>query len=437
MGETNVRLAISPESALIDTPLSITASGLPARAAVTLAARCADADGNGEWLSHAVFETDDQGRLDLSAQHPLSGSYASVDPNGLMWSLSPIESNSTRRTIQTALNPLRIDFQLELNDAIVAEQAIERLAINESVRVKELRDDIKANVFLPEGDGPFPTILVLAGSGGGFPDTTAALLASHGYATVSLAYFGVEGLPGDLVNIPLEYFESALAWIASQPEFDSNRLVLLGTSRGGELALLLGSRYQQVRGVVAYVPSGYLWGAVTADNHEDSGSDYPSWTYQGQPLPYVARVRNIDQEPESDGSLSLTPAFLRFIEDENRAEPATIAVENINGPVILLSGDTDELWPSAPFSQKIEQRLRQRGFDFHVESHTYPGAGHSIGQPYVPTTTNSGLHPVRGVVINFGGSAQANARAREDSWHKVLSFLQRHFGEDSTRNDKS
>lgn len=430
----NVRLDITPEHGLTDTPIAISANGLPAQVHVTISARCVDAHGNGEWTSHGVFETDDQGRVDLSVQRPVSGSYATVDPNGLIWSLSPSQASDKRRSIQQALEPLRIDFHLELDGATVASQSIERLALAPSVQVEEIRDDIHANVFLPEGEGPFPTVLVLAGSGGGFPDATAALLASHGYAAISLAYFGVEGLPDDLVNIPLEYFESAFAWIAEQPQFDPASLVALGTSRGGELALLLGSRYQQVRGVVAYVPSGYLWGAVTADNLDDSGTDFPSWTYQGQPLPYVARVRNDDREPESDGSLSLTPAFLRYIEDEDRTDPATISVENINGPVILLSGDDDDLWPSAQFSQLIEQRLRQRGFDFHIESHMYPGAGHSIGQPYLPTTMNSGLHPVRGVVINFGGSAEANAWAREDSWNKVLAFLQRHFGGQSARN---
>lgn len=437
MVQVRTKLKVEPLRALSDTPLTVAAEGLPANGQVTITARLAESDGDGEWTAYAVFEADESGAVDLSSQAPIKGSYTVADPNGLIWSLAPETTSNKRRSIQSGLESYRLEISIEHDGEVLDTQSVERLAIDPAVSIEQLREDIKANVFLPPGDGPFPTVLVLAGSGGGFSDIPAALLASRGYATVSLAYFGVEGLPDELLNIPLEYFESALTWITEQPQFDTSRLVVLGTSRGGELALLLGSRYPLLKGVIAYVPSGYLWGAVSADNSEDAGADYPSWTYQGNPLPYVERVRNVDVQPEGDGSLNLTPAFLRFIEDESRAEPATIPVESINGPVLLLSGDDDALWPSAQFSQLIERRLRERGFDFAVESHVYEGAGHSIGQPFSPTTTNSGLHPVRGVVINLGGSPEANARAREDSWKRVLTFLDQHFGDPITGRGQS
>ncbi len=44
----------------------------------------------------------------------------------------------------------------------------------------------------------------------GLWEHAAALLASHGYAALALAYFGVEDVPKDLINIPLEYFGTAL-----------------------------------------------------------------------------------------------------------------------------------------------------------------------------------------------------------------------------------
>jgi len=42
----------------------------------------------------------------------------------------------------------------------------------------------------------------------------AAVLASHGYAALALAYFRAAGPAARLVNIPLEYFEGAIAWVA-------------------------------------------------------------------------------------------------------------------------------------------------------------------------------------------------------------------------------
>src|SRR5699024_11289262 len=55
--------------------------------------------------------------------------------------------------------------------------------------------------------GPLPTIVVLGGSEGGLSESSAALLASHGFNTFALAYFGIEDLPKELVNIPLDYIE--------------------------------------------------------------------------------------------------------------------------------------------------------------------------------------------------------------------------------------
>jgi hypothetical protein len=59
-------------------------------------------------------------------------------------------------------------------------------------------------------------VIVLSGGGGGIDEHRGAILASHGYAALSLGYFNVEGLPRGLVNIPLEYFENAIRWMRRQ-----------------------------------------------------------------------------------------------------------------------------------------------------------------------------------------------------------------------------
>ncbi len=44
----------------------------------------------------------------------------------------------------------------------------------------------------------------------------------------------------------------------------------------------------------------------------------------------------------------------------------------------------------------------------------YPGSGHALGAPYVPTGDS---------VHRYGGTAAANARANEDSWSEVTALL--------------
>ena len=56
------------------------------------------------------------------------------------------------------------------------------------------------------GDGPFPGVIDMFGNAGGLMEFRSALLASHGFATLSLPYFNYEDLPKDL-KFDLEYFE--------------------------------------------------------------------------------------------------------------------------------------------------------------------------------------------------------------------------------------
>src|SRR5207237_775259 len=55
--------------------------------------------------------------------------------------------------------------------------------------------------------------------------------------------------------------------------------VLMGESRGAELALMIGSLRPDVAGVIAYSPSELRWGAV--------GGGAAAWTLHGLPLPYA------------------------------------------------------------------------------------------------------------------------------------------------------
>ncbi|HKS21697.1 MAG TPA: acyl-CoA thioester hydrolase/BAAT C-terminal domain-containing protein [Thermoanaerobaculia bacterium] len=80
-----------------------------------------------------------------------------------------------------------------------------------------------------------------------------ALLASHGYAALAVAYFGIAPLPDDLDRIPLETVDRAVAWLRAQPSVDPKRIAIWGGSKGAELALVAASRNPAIRAVVAVV----------------------------------------------------------------------------------------------------------------------------------------------------------------------------------------
>jgi dienelactone hydrolase len=104
-------------------------------------------------------------------------------------------------------------------------------------------------------------------------------------------------------------------------------------------------------------------------------------------------------------------------------ERAIIPVERTQGPILLISGQDDQLWPSTMLAQIALRRLTQHAFAFPVEHLGYPSAGHLIGIPYTATTVRHARHRVLGHDFSFGGTPAGDAFARADSWPKVLVFL--------------
>lgn len=321
---------------------------------------------------------------------------------GLFWSMvpDPTSTGNGRREYEL-LTPWLVNLKATVNDELLATQQCQRLVMCPTVTRQPVRDEgVVATFFLPAGEGPFPTLLVLGGSDGGLFETLGAQLASHGYAALVVAYFQAESLPEDLVEIPLEYFEKAIDWLRRHDSVMTDRIGAIGFSRGGELALLLAATYGDIRVVVSYVGSGYTHRAVTTTGVQNRAA----WTYHGQPLP-----------------------FRRGHTDE-AADDAIIAVERIQGPVLLISGEDDQMWPSTRYSEVARARLAAHHHPFPYEHVHYAGAGHLIRPPYRPTTMLQVRHPVTGKVNTFGGNPRDSAFADVDSWRRVRAFLQEHLG---------
>jgi hypothetical protein len=74
-------------------------------------------------------------------------------------------------------------------------------------RVEIREPGIVGTLFLPPGTERRPTLIVFGGSEGGIYEPAAAQYAAHGYVTFALGYFGMEGLPAELQEIPVETVE--------------------------------------------------------------------------------------------------------------------------------------------------------------------------------------------------------------------------------------
>ena len=421
-------IRITPNNALADRRVDISLDGFEPGQRVTVRAHMRD-DLNRLWLSQAGFVTGPSGEAHLATQAPILGSYAGADPMGLIWSmtLDPGEGEASR-FMKQALTPIVITFTAEVDWEPVATAALERVHIAPGVERVPVRDDhLIATFFYPLDGRPRPGIVVLGGADGGMYEGVAARLASHGFAALSLAYFGADHLSPTLANIPLEYFKAALAWMVAQPQVAPGGVSLAGWSRGGEAALLIGATYQQlVHAVVAYVPSG-LMTVSAARGVPDLADAQSSWSYGGRPLPFLpwaddgSAVR-LSEQVQAGRTISLRPLYEAALTNHDAIERTAIPVERISGPVLLISGESDAMWPSSLFCEMVMQRLNRHNHPHPYKHLRYPNAGHTIGVPYRPTTVTEHRTP-GGALLQFGGTAPGNAHAESDSWRQVLDFL--------------
>jgi dienelactone hydrolase len=128
---------------------------------------------------------------------------------------------------------------------------------------------------------------------------------------------------------------------------------------------------------------------------------------------------------ERKGELaSFVPLFRKGLSQADPAaiERATIPVERIRAPILLISGSDDRIWPAGEFCAAIVARLKRKKFPYEVSHLVIDGGGHSSCLPFLVTAN-------RGLLIAgdpSGGSPKADARGGYRSWAETIAFLQRH-----------
>nr|WP_246211441.1 acyl-CoA thioester hydrolase/BAAT C-terminal domain-containing protein [Phytoactinopolyspora alkaliphila] len=226
---------------------------------------------------------------------------------------------------------------------------------------------------------------------------------------MSIQWFGGEGQPPGICEVPLETFGAALDRLGEL----CSRLVLIGTSKGAEAALLLAAVDARVDAVVAFAPSHVVWFNSGPGRDGKLRPARSSWTRDGEPLPFV---------PPDDDARSILgdpPAF-RGVYHQSLATSAghvpaaTIPVERIAGDVVLVAGEDDQVWDSAAFARAIADRRERHGL--HTTLVTHPEAGHRAVLPGEPT-------PTGGTRMLRGGNPEADAALGRLAWWELTKVL--------------
>lgn len=250
-------------------------------------------------------------------------------------------------------------------------------ALKGSVVLPVSADGLDADFFSAASPGARKAIVLLGGSEGGRswshrPDFIQALI-ERGFCVLSLSYFGTAKLPTNLRAIPLEYFDRAFHWLSSQPDrVVPGRYALVGVSRGAELALVLASRRDDVKAVVAIAPSSVVFPGPPTGIIDALRGQHSAWSEKGRELPFVPIPYSLTS---LTGMISgrRTAMFESALQDEEHARAAAIPVERIDAPILLVSFTRDQVWPSRSMSEHIARRLREKRFRPYFEHAVYDG----------------------------------------------------------------
>lgn len=142
--------------------------------------------------------------------------------------------------------------------------------VDEDGQVKSVyfyRGDLKiySKLYLPDGDGPFPVVIIAGGQGASFSTTLfhAETFAKNGIAAISFDYIGgvspskSDGNITDKSVITEAYdIEAIMDGLASFSQLDNNNIFLFGHSLGGLAATYAATdRPDEVKGLIAVEPS--------------------------------------------------------------------------------------------------------------------------------------------------------------------------------------
>jgi dienelactone hydrolase len=410
---------ISLEKSLLDQEINIIIGKLYHKEIISIQANTIDDNGI-KWVSNASFEANNCGVVDLALQSPIAGSYEGIDPIGLLWSMQPESGNPS--SFKVKREEYSVTLRVFRDKQEVASKDIIRLRKSPEVKQIPIKENgLVGILFIPPSEKPLPVIITLSGSNGGLGENRAQLLASHGFAVLALSYFGVEGLPTKLQDIPLEYFETAFNWIKAQSNLDNSHVGIYGASRGGELALILGAWFpESVQSIVAVVPSSVIYGGL-------SETPVHAWQYRGKPLAPFAPVPPTDftngRGDDAANPANTLNSFLEGMKNEKEFDNASIPVEKIQASLLIISGGDDQMWPSSIYATQIEKRLQKHHSRIYRKHLHYPKAGHGINIPNLPQSDPIYYHPIGKKWFSMGGTIAEDQRASKDSWQKLIEFF--------------
>ncbi|XP_072163553.1 acyl-coenzyme A thioesterase 1-like [Diadema setosum] len=420
-------LHVHAQSGLSDELLDIRVSGLEPGQEVTLRAYVMSECGRYRFESSAQYVADRSGRVAVQNDPSIGGSYTGVEPHGLLWSMVATDTSKWPRLIKKNIQkPFVYHFRVvDVAGRLLGEASAERWSLADYVdRIPLTHGKAKGCLYLPQQKGNTTLMPVLIDIRGGVPyliEDRPSLLASHGFATISVDYFRKMRGGADLTSSVITYFDmqiflDIIDFIREHPRLDINRVGIVSACLGGYLAMNAVAR-------IAGLPIKCL--SVTGSG------DVPP-TGVGLVLPDGTRI--IPPQPSFDGQVfEGEDGLLYWTITEERVIPSgefVTPVEDINIPMLFLIPGDDRFVSSLKRTNRMLTRLQNVGKHHLFEAVFLRGTGHIVDVPYLPLCRFSNISP--GAKIDLfgtcGGDPKLHSRGQEVAWRKTINWFRHQLG---------
>ena len=250
------------------------------------------------------------------------------------------------------------------------------------VRVPAPVGTLTGTLSLPAGQGPFPAVVTLTGSGAHYRDSNrtpphpyrpfrqiAGRLAACGVATLRLDDRGVGGSQGDADAATAEDTaddaRAAVRFLRGRPDVDPRRIGLVGHSYGGEIAPMVAAGDPSLAAVVLLAGPARTFRETMRYQHRYRIENDPTIKAEDR----AAALSEAMRQQERNVAAS-TEAWRRSIQDRDPLPTA----RRLRMPVLILQGLTDRAID--PEDARLLERAIREGGNRRVEVRLFPGVNH-------------------------------------------------------------
>jgi len=244
--------------------------------------------------------------------------------------------------------------------------------------------DLAGLLMLPKGNGPFPTVVIVSGSGPSFRDnwwtlTVVKHLNENGIAVVVPDKRGCDKSKGNWIGADFDQLAndviSAVNFVQNQNTFEYSSIGVLGISQGGWIAPLSATKSKDISFVVSL--SGPTVTAYEQLLHEET-SNISGYTY-----PFIAKwIAPITTKRLQD--MEHLKAYANF-------DPIP-HLKKVDVPTFFAFGGGDKLVPVEDCIKRLEENNLT---SFSVK--TYPDGGHALRD----ITTNTLINKCLSNLVEF------------------------------------